>query len=165
MPGSGKGREAGSGRCRKAEGTGSGKGQIPGSRFTIPVFRKETMKDHKDLDVWKLAVDVVVDVYQLSKVFPREELFGLTNQVRRAAVSIPSNIAEGAARNTKKEFVQFLHVALGSASEVETQLIIAEKLGFEGNYKEPIEKVIRTKMMLNGLIRHYKDQTAGAGKR
>lgn len=116
------------------------------------------MKDHKDLDVWKLAVEVVVDVYQLSKVFPREELFGLTNQVRRAAVSIPSNIAEGAARNTKKEFIQFLHIALGSTSEVETQLIIAEKLGFEGNYKEPIEKVIRTKMMLNGLIRHYKDQ-------
>ena len=76
------------------------------------------MKDHKKLDIWKMSVDLVPEVYEITKKFPKEELYGLTNQVRRSAVSIPSNISEGAARNTEKEFIQFLYIALGSASEL-----------------------------------------------
>jgi len=76
------------------------------------------VKDHKKLDIWKMSVDLVPEVYEITKKFPKEELYGLTNQVRRSAVSIPSNISEGAARNTEKEFIQFLYIALGSASEL-----------------------------------------------
>jgi len=88
------------------------------------------MKTHKDLDVWKLSLELVTMIYQTTQDYPKSELFGLVSQMRRAAVSIPSNIAEGAARLHTKEFVQFLHVALGSASELETQLIISERLGY-----------------------------------
>ncbi|KAF0218760.1 MAG: hypothetical protein FD174_2543 [Geobacteraceae bacterium] len=114
------------------------------------------MKDHKELDVWKNSIDLVTEIYRLSASFPREEVYGLTGQMRRAAVSIPSNIAEGAARNTSKEFVQFLFIALGSAAELETQLIIAERLGFGDNHTETAHRVLAIKQMLNGLIRHYR---------
>lgn len=73
--------------------------------------------NHKDLEVWKKSMDLVEDVYALSKFFPNDEKFGLTNQIRRASVSVPSNISEGAARKSDKEFIQFLYIALGSLSE------------------------------------------------
>ena len=82
------------------------------------------MKTHKDLDVWKFAIEFVTNIYKATSDFPDEEKFGLTSQLRRASVAIPSNIAEGAARNHPKEFIQFLYIALSSASEIETQLII-----------------------------------------
>lgn len=88
------------------------------------------MKTHKDLEIWKNSIDIVEDVYAMTQSFPHEEIYGLTSQIRRASVSIPSNIAEGAARQTDKEFIQFLYMALGSLSELETQVIIALKLGF-----------------------------------
>lgn len=88
------------------------------------------MKSHKDLDVWKRSVDLVTFIYRVTNSFPKEETYGITNQVRRAAVSIPSNISEGAARNHSKEFIQFLYVSLGSLSELETQIIISENLKF-----------------------------------
>ena len=78
----------------------------------------------------KKSVDFVTDVYQITNTFPNHELYGIVNQIRRAAVSIPSNIAEGAARKHKKEFVHYLHVALGSMAELETQLIISQKLNY-----------------------------------
>ena len=81
---------------------------------------------HKDLAVWKKSMDLVTDVYELTSKFPREEQFGLTNQMRRSAVSVPSNIAEGAARNSTKEFIQFLYYSLSSLSELETQLLISK---------------------------------------
>lgn len=118
------------------------------------------MKDHKELDVWKKSVDLVVEIYRLSATFPKEEIYGLTSQMRRAAVSIPSNIAEGAARNTGKEFVQFLFIALGSTAELETQLVITERLGFGRNLKETMNRVVAIKQMLNGLIRHYRHNGA-----
>lgn len=90
----------------------------------------EKIQNFKQLRIWQKGIDVVKDVYRLSKDFPREELYGLTTQMRRAAVSIPSNIAEGFKRNHKNEYRQFLHFALGSAAELETQLIIAQELGF-----------------------------------
>lgn len=85
---------------------------------------------HKDLEVWKKSIDLVVEIYRLSKDFPVTEKYGLSSQMQRAAVSIPSNIAEGASRNSTKEYIRFLNIAQGSLSELETQLIIAEKIGF-----------------------------------
>jgi len=86
--------------------------------------------DHTKLEAWKEAVELSVNVYGLTKGFPKEELYALTSQLRRAAVSIPSNIAEGCARNTNGESIHFLYIALGSLAELETQLIIAMKLGY-----------------------------------
>lgn len=88
------------------------------------------MVTHKDLDIWKLGIELVEEVYKATAEFPREEIYGLTNQMRRASVSIPSNISEGAARSSKKEFTKFLYIALGSLAELETQTIISEKLGY-----------------------------------
>ncbi|MDF3078682.1 MAG: hypothetical protein K0S09_2571 [Sphingobacteriaceae bacterium] len=88
------------------------------------------MHNIKELNVWNKALDLAVSVYKLSEKFPVDERFGLTSQARRSAVSIASNISEGAGRNTKGEFNQFLGIATGSSYELETQLIIAERLGF-----------------------------------
>jgi four helix bundle protein len=85
-------------------------------------------RSYKDLEVWQLAVELVKDIYLVTGKFPASERFGLTQQIRKASVSIPSNIAEGQFRNSSKEFKQFLSVALGSAAELETQLIIAKKI-------------------------------------
>ena len=87
-------------------------------------------RSYRDLDVWKLAIEFVKDIYRVTEKFPPAEIYGLTNQVRRAAVSISSNIAEGQGRNSSKEFKQFLAIALGSMAEVETQLIIAKEIGY-----------------------------------
>jgi len=89
--------------------------------------------NHKELDVWNLSVDLVEEVYRDTGKFPHEEKYGLTSQMRRAATSIPSNIAEGAARKSTKELIQFLYIALGSSSELDTQLIIANRLAFLGH--------------------------------
>jgi four helix bundle protein len=90
----------------------------------------KTVSTHKDLDVWKKAMDLAAQVYSLTARFPKEELYGLTSQIRRSAVSIPSYIAEGAARHSRKEFIQFLHIASGSVAELETQLLLAIRMGF-----------------------------------
>jgi len=86
------------------------------------------VKSYKDLIVWQKAMDLVEMVYQVTRSFPKDELYGLTNQLRRAAVSVPSNIAEGQAHNSTAEFRNFLSIAHGSLAEVETQLLIAERL-------------------------------------
>ncbi|NLO19068.1 MAG: four helix bundle protein [Ignavibacteria bacterium] len=88
------------------------------------------MKTYRDLNVWKEAMNLVTNVYKLTQIFPREELYGLTSQMRRAAVSIPSNIAEGHQRNSTKEYIHFLSIARGSIAELETQLMIAEQLNY-----------------------------------
>ena len=85
-------------------------------------------KAYRDLIVWQRAMDLVVDVYRLSSGFPRQELYGLTGQVRRAAVSIPSNLAEGQGRGKGNEFLHYVRIAQGSLQEVETQLLIAQRL-------------------------------------
>ncbi len=116
------------------------------------------MATHKELNAWKNSVNLVVKIYNLTKNFPEYELFGIVSQMRRASVSIPSNIAEGAARNHKKEYLQFLYIALSSLAEVETLIIISLEL----NYISPSDfeefdskmKVIRTQ--ISGLIRHHK---------
>ena len=84
------------------------------------------MKSHQDLTVYQKAIDLVVNIYSLSKSFPSEEKFGLTSQIRRSAISVPSNIAEGAAKKSKKEFSRFLYFSLGSLAELETQIEISK---------------------------------------
>lgn len=114
------------------------------------------MKDHKELNAWKVSMDFVMEVYEVTRGFPREEIYGLTSQLRRAVVSIPSNISEGAARNSSKEFVQFLHIALGSAAEAETQLLIAQRLEYPGNMPQLLDRAVSVKKLISGLIGHYK---------
>ncbi|MCK5029258.1 MAG: four helix bundle protein [Bacteroidales bacterium] len=116
------------------------------------------MKTHHDLDVWKKSIDLVTKVYSLTKSFPKEELYGITNQIRRAIVSVPSNIAEGAARNTPKEFNNFLSIALGSLSEVETQLIISKNLKYinQENLDLHLNDLIVIRKMIIGLKKSLK---------
>ena len=115
----------------------------------------DKMTSHKDLNVWQKAIDLVVLIYQITKSFPKEELYALTNQMRRCASSIPANIAEGSGRRNIGEFRQFLHIALGSAAELETYLVISEKLGYLTNdAKEDATNLLNEIMrMLVGLIR------------
>jgi len=116
--------------------------------------------DHKQLDAWKEGVKLVKEIYLLTRSFPKEELYGLTNQLRRAAVSIPSNIAEGSARQSDKEMIQFLYVALGSLSEVETQIIIAIELEYISNNEEISGNITKIRKLIVGLIKYLK----GKGK-
>jgi four helix bundle protein len=88
------------------------------------------VQGYKELIVWQKAMTLVQEVYRITNSFPKEEVFGLTSQIRRAAVSIPSNIAEGRSRRTRKDFGQFLAIAYGSAAELETQLLIAKSLNY-----------------------------------
>lgn len=88
------------------------------------------MRKHQELRVWQQTMDLVEQVYAFTKTFPDDEKFGLTSQMRRSAVSIPSNIAEGAARGSTQEFIRFLHISQGSLSELETQLLIAQRLNY-----------------------------------
>ena len=110
---------------------------------------------HKDLDVWKLGIELVTKIYEITSRFPTTEQFGLTSQMQRAAVSVPSNIAEGAARNSEKEYIHFLYISLGSLTELETQLIISEKLGFLDN-KSIFEEVEKLRRKLLNFIKYFK---------
>lgn len=111
------------------------------------------MKTHKDLVVWNDAISFVTTVYKATETFPTEEKFGLINQIRRCAVSIPSNIAEGAARKSNKEFAHFLSIALGSIAELETQLIIACNLNYliTNDFENLIQQLTKIRKMTLGL--------------
>lgn len=108
---------------------------------------------HHNLDLWKESLKFVARVYQITETFPKEERFALSGQMRRAGISICSNIAEGAARGHKKEFVQFLFIAQGSVSEIETQLEIAVLLGYLKSFDGEKITIKRLRMMIRGLIR------------
>jgi four helix bundle protein len=110
---------------------------------------------HKDLNVWKNGIEMVTEIYKITESFPHTEMYGLTNQIRRCAVSIPSNIAEGAGRFYKKEFIQFLFISLGSLSELETQLIIANNLNFlhKNAFSEFDNKMKIIRQQLLGLVK------------
>jgi four helix bundle protein len=111
------------------------------------------MRTHENLKVWKKSIESALKVYKVTESFHKEEKFGLTSQLRRAAVSIPANIAEGAARTSKKEFCHFLSNAQGSASEVETELLIAHRLGYipDGKYEPLRSSIDEIGRMLTGL--------------
>jgi four helix bundle protein len=110
---------------------------------------------YKDLLVWRKGIDLVKEIYQLTKPFPPEERFGLVSQMRRAAVSVPSNIAEGQARKTTGEFIQFVSHAEGSLAELDTQIVLAVELGYSNNARvaAATELVLELKRMLNALRR------------
>lgn len=110
---------------------------------------------YEDLEVWKAAMQLVREVYNATQAFPSHELYGLTNQMRRAAVSVPSNIAEGKGRNSDREFLQFLRQARGSIYELQTQISIANDLAYtsESRHQELRGRAARVGQMLNGMIR------------
>ncbi|NQT78550.1 MAG: four helix bundle protein [Bacteroidetes bacterium] len=111
------------------------------------------MHRFKELDVWKTSVELVKTIYEMTAKYPRTELFGLISQIRRSAVSIPSNIAEGAGKNTKNDFNKYISIALGSCNELETQLYISKELKYITweDYKEVERKTHRIQNMLFGL--------------
>lgn len=113
------------------------------------------METHKSLIVWQKSIALVTAIYNCTKSFPKEEMYCMVSQIRRAAVSIPSNIAEGCARRNTKEYIQFLYVSLGSAAELETHMVISSNLNFIAKSEtdklhSELEEIIR---MLTGLIK------------
>ena len=115
-------------------------------------------KPHKRLDAWREAVELTISVYHATDNFPKEHRFALTEQIHRAALSVASNIAEGAARQTKKEFANYLHIAQGSLSELDTQLEIAKRLKFLSNeqWRTLDQQMHHIDKLLSGLIKYSK---------
>ena len=116
-------------------------------------------RKHHELHVWQESMTLVELVYKLTEAFPEKERYGLISQLRRAAVSVPSNIAEGAARGSDAEFIRFLHIARGSLSEIETQLLIAQRLDYTTvaqSLERPIEQIFKK---MGALLNHLKSRT------
>lgn len=112
-----------------------------------------TVRNYKELIVWQKAMEVAEQAYRLVKLLPKEETYALSDQIRRSAISIPSNIAEGQARNSSKEFMKFLSIAKGSAAELETQLLLAVRIGY---FKDPdilptIDLIVEVTKIINTL--------------
>lgn len=116
---------------------------------------KSKIKNFRDLDVWRLAMEIVADVYEYTKTYPKDEVYGLVSQIRRSAVSIASNIAEGFNRYHNKEYKQFLYIALGSSAELETQIEVSTILGYisQATKDKIIEKLDHEERMLRNLIK------------
>jgi four helix bundle protein len=113
------------------------------------------MRDHKKLKAFELADEIVILVYRATASFPKEELYGLTSQIRRSVISVPSNIVEGCARDTQEDYVRFLNMAFGSLRELHYQLSLSKRLGFLSDEDLSIiePKVTETEKVLNGLIK------------
>ncbi|MFZ0958164.1 MAG: four helix bundle protein [Candidatus Sulfotelmatobacter sp.] len=124
-------------------------------RNTLPAEDNRMSGTYRDLEVWQAAMKMVFDVYRDTATFPKQEMFGLTSQLRRAAVSVASNIAEGKGRFSDRDLSQFLSVARGSVFEIETQLAIAEELGFlaKPQSKQLLSRCAEVGRLLNGLIK------------
>ena len=105
---------------------------------------------YKDLEVWKEAMNLVTDIYEITETFPPKEMFGLISQIRRSVVSIPSNIAEGT--------VRFLDVSLGSLAELDTQLLIAQNLKYVGDITKEITQISKVRALLSGLMKYYQNK-------
>lgn len=119
---------------------------------------EKVINSYQDLEVWKKAMELVTDIYKVTQTFPKEELYSMTNQLRRASVSVPANIAEGWGRGTTKEYMQFLRIARGSLLEVETLMTISRNLGYvNAQIQEPIlQKILEISKMVNALINSLK---------
>jgi four helix bundle protein len=124
--------------------------------------RMTAVKDYRDLIVWQKAMGLVETIYCTTKAFPRDEIYGLTSQIRRAAVSIPSNIAEGNGRNTTRDYIHFLGMAYGSVKEVETQVLIAERLQYidPNSSVQLIQMTTEVARLLSGLMNSLKQKVA-----
>ena len=118
-------------------------------------MQSNTIKSYKDLVVWQKSYDLVKRVYEITRKLPKEEVFGLSSQMQRSAVSIPSNIAEGFFRKSQKEFAQFLHISFGSVAELETQLMLCQDI-FNVSVKNEIELLTEVSKMLRGLLSSLK---------
>ncbi len=147
----GRGAEIGRQEARKSvrREAGGGRGEGKGNAMEKP---------HKKLDAWKLAMGLVEQVYGVTSRYPSEERFGLVDQMRRASVSVPSNIAEGAARQTRKEFINFLHVAQGSLSELDTLVELSCRLKFMSSAEAAAldQQMLRVDKTLGGLLRQQR---------
>ncbi|SEA10817.1 four helix bundle protein [Desulfuromusa kysingii] len=115
------------------------------------------MSDYKELVVWQMSMELAEHVYLLTRSFPKEELYGLTSQIRRSVVSIPSNIAEGSSRGGRKDFIQFLMIARGSAAELETQIMLALKIDYVSDIDKIINQITSIRQMINALIRSLRN--------
>ena len=122
------------------------------------------VQSYKDLKVWQVGCGLVKSVYKVSSLFPKEELYGLSQQIRRAAVSVPSNIAEGYGRGSTPEYLRFLRIARGSLYEIETQLILGRSLDFcdDNQYQSISAQIVECSKMLQGLIKSIEKQNANA---
>ena len=119
---------------------------------------EKVINSYQDLEVWKKAMELVTDVYKVTRTFAKEEIYGLTSQLRRASVSVPANIAEGWGRGTTGEYIQFLRIARGSLLELETLMTISHNLGYvNAQIQEPIlQKIREINKMINALIKSLK---------
>jgi len=117
------------------------------------------MRTHRNLDIWREGIDLVTKIYKITRDFPKEEMYGLSSQMRRAAISFPSNIAEGAARNSKAEYIRFIYIALGSLSELETQVIIAKNLGYISVIDDLLGKIETIGKKTHSLIKYLKGRS------
>ena len=131
---------------------------VNGAKHTVKTPKNSTYRPHKKLDAWQKSIDLTVSIYELTKCLPDDEKFGLISQMRRASVSISCNIAEGAARNSKKEFKQFLYISLGSLSELDTLLVICEELKLlkSKSVEEITNKIVDLSKLISGLINYTK---------
>ncbi len=118
------------------------------------------MRNFRDLDVWKDSISLVKEIYNVVVALPKSEKFGLLSQIKRCSISIPSNIAEGCAKDSQKDFVRFLQISLGSAFELETQLEICNQLSFidEKETNKLVKKIIIIQKRINALIKYSKSQ-------
>lgn len=114
---------------------------------------KEQLHGHRDLECWQIAMKLLVEIYRITRAFPKDELYGLTSQLRRAAVSVPSNLAEGYGRKSKRELRKFVGNSIGSLLEVETQIEIARDLGYLTSQRatDLLRETLRLTQLLNGL--------------
>ena len=119
------------------------------------------VKMYENLDAWKEAINLALRIYEITKTFPKEEIYGITLQLRRAIISISNNIAEGAGRKSKKDFIQFVHIASGSLNEAESLLYLCFRLNFitMDTHKELEEDIKRLGRLIGGLLRYLKSGT------
>jgi four helix bundle protein len=132
-----------------------GQGPIAKGQCQSPEEENMKIESYRHLEVWQKAITLVTEIYRVSRTFPKEEIYGLTAQLRRAAVSVPANIAEGWGRNMTREFIQFLRTARGSLLELETHLLIAKNLEFlqTASVADLLQTTETINKMLNGLVR------------
>jgi four helix bundle protein len=134
--------------------------EIGNSQWGIGIEVEKAIKTYHDLEVWKKSMDLVTDIYKVTQTFPKEELYGLTNQLRRASVSVPANIAEGWGRGTTGEYIHFLRIARGSLLELETLMAISHNLGYENvqDLESISQKIQEINKMMNALIKNLEQR-------